>query len=219
LVANQLRTDPKHFLMKPWYWSIVDGCWPRGVTPEENRLSNLDSRPIRRHNITKHYYVAAMRQGTTNSISGDLVADRRRGGRSCMRDPEMVDFLVRAGLPLVRSRGYPDYHPDQPGGSVAGRCVEPKVYEAHRLGPWLDKLRLRPNAFAVPMYNHEYAGLALARRTVTGAATAVSVLGVRRLGRTLLRQAPLTGGGGSSAGCSTSTDRARKSGSTAPWSS
>ncbi len=108
--------------------------------------------------------------------------------------PELVAFLQRAGLRLVWSRGYPDYHPDQPGASVRGRCVEARVFDGRRLGPWLEKLRIRPGAAALPFYNREMPGLGLARRTVKGFLTEVNVRWVRRFGRTLLRQAPLTGG-------------------------
>lgn len=108
--------------------------------------------------------------------------------------PEMVAFLRRLGLRLVRSGGYPDYHPDRPGASVAGRCVEARVFNGRRLGPWLEKLRIRPGAAALPFYNREIAGLGLTRRTVRGLWTAVRVRWVRRFGRTLLREMPLTGG-------------------------
>ncbi len=108
--------------------------------------------------------------------------------------PELVAFLRRAGLRLVRSGGYPDYHPDQPGASVRGRCVEARVFDGRRLGHWLEQLRIRPGAVALPFYNRELPRLGLARRTVKGFLTAVNVRLVRRFGRTLLRQAPLTGG-------------------------
>jgi len=108
--------------------------------------------------------------------------------------PQMVEFLQRLGFRFVRSKGYPDYHPDRPGASIAGRCIEARVFDGHTLGPWLDKLRIRPGAVAMPFYNREIPALGLSRRTVRGFLTAVNVLGVRRFGRTLLRQAPLTGG-------------------------
>lgn len=55
--------------------------------------------------------------------------------------PDMVAFLLKAGLRLRWSKNYPDYHPDLPGGSTRGRCVEASLIEGASLGPWLDKLR------------------------------------------------------------------------------
>jgi len=107
--------------------------------------------------------------------------------------PELVAFLQRSGVRLVRSAGYPDYHPDRPGASVAGRCVEAGIVDGRRLGPWLAKLRIRPGAVTLPFYNREIPLLGLTRRTVRGFWTAVRVRW-RRFGRTLLRQTPLTGG-------------------------
>ena len=108
--------------------------------------------------------------------------------------PALVAFLRGLGLRLVRSAGYPDYHPDQPGASILGRCVEARIFDGRRLGPWLAKLRIRPGAVALPFYNREIPHLGLAGRTVQGFWTAVNVRWVRRFGRRLLRQAPLTGG-------------------------
>jgi 3-oxosteroid 1-dehydrogenase len=108
--------------------------------------------------------------------------------------PELVDFLRGLGFRFVRTTGYPDYHPDEPGASVAGRCVEAKVFNGRTLGPWLAKLLIRPGATAVPFYSREMAGLGLARRTVRGFGTAVRVRWIRRYGRAALRQTPLTGG-------------------------
>jgi 3-oxosteroid 1-dehydrogenase len=109
--------------------------------------------------------------------------------------PQMAGFLQRLGFGFVRTKGYPDYHTDLPGASVTGRCIEAGIFDGRTLGPWLDKLRLQPNAAAMPVYNHELARLALATRTAGGLLTAVNVMGVRGRGRTLLRQVPLTMGG------------------------
>jgi 3-oxosteroid 1-dehydrogenase len=91
--------------------------------------------------------------------------------------PELVELLRRVGMRLVRSRGYPDYHPDQPGASVRGRCVEARVFDGRRLGPWLEKLRIRPGAVDLPFYVREIPGLGLAGRTVKGFWTAVKSAG------------------------------------------
>lgn len=106
------------------------------------------------------------------------------------RGPEMVSFLLKAGLRLRWSKGYPDYHPDLPGASTRGRCVEASVVDGAKLGPWLSKLRLRPSALAVPMYTTEIRWLGLAKRTLRGFLTELWVTRIRKIGR----DPALTGG-------------------------
>src|SRR5579885_1515040 len=43
------------------------------------------------------------------------------------RGPEMVAFLQGLGFEWMAATGYPDYYPDRPGASTAGRCVEGKT--------------------------------------------------------------------------------------------
>ena len=47
---------------------------------------------------------------------------------------EMIDFLVRKGVRLVRCPGYSDYYPNHKGGNAAGRSVEGIPYDAAELG-------------------------------------------------------------------------------------
>jgi 3-oxosteroid 1-dehydrogenase len=54
---------------------------------------------------------------------------------------EMIDFLVRKGVRLVRCPGYSDYYPNHKGGNAAGRSVEGIPYDAAALGGWSDKLQ------------------------------------------------------------------------------
>jgi len=54
---------------------------------------------------------------------------------------EMIDFLVRRGVRLVRCPGYSDYYPNDKGGNAAGRSVEGIPYDAAALGDWSDKLQ------------------------------------------------------------------------------
>jgi 3-oxosteroid 1-dehydrogenase len=54
---------------------------------------------------------------------------------------EMIDFLTRKGVRLVRCPGYSDYYPNHKGGSAAGRSVEGIPYDAAPLGDWSDKLQ------------------------------------------------------------------------------
>lgn len=56
--------------------------------------------------------------------------------------PEMVRFLEAETEVRFAARAFgPDYHPDQPGGSLGGRVMDPLDYDARRLGPALSRLR------------------------------------------------------------------------------
>jgi 3-oxosteroid 1-dehydrogenase len=54
---------------------------------------------------------------------------------------EMVSFMQRKGIRLVRSIGYSDYYPNHKGGNAAGRGVEGAPFDARELGEWRDRLR------------------------------------------------------------------------------
>ena len=54
---------------------------------------------------------------------------------------EMIDFLVRKGVRLVRCPGWSDYYPNHKGGNAAGRSVEGIPYDAAELGDWSDKVQ------------------------------------------------------------------------------
>lgn len=54
---------------------------------------------------------------------------------------EMIDFLQRKGVGLVRCPGWTDYYPNHPGGNVAGRAVEGVPFDAAALGAWSDKVQ------------------------------------------------------------------------------
>jgi 3-oxosteroid 1-dehydrogenase len=54
---------------------------------------------------------------------------------------EMIDFLIRKGVRLVRCAGWSDYYPNHKGGNAAGRAVEGIPFDAARLGSWHDKVQ------------------------------------------------------------------------------
>jgi 3-oxosteroid 1-dehydrogenase len=54
---------------------------------------------------------------------------------------EMINFLTRKGVRLVRCPGYSDYYPNHKGGNVAGRSVEGIPYDAAALRDWSDRLQ------------------------------------------------------------------------------
>ena len=56
--------------------------------------------------------------------------------------PELIDWLETATpLRLQLVKGYPDYHPERPGGKArGGRSLEPKMFAFEDLGDWADKV-------------------------------------------------------------------------------
>ena len=54
---------------------------------------------------------------------------------------EMINFLIRKGVRLVRCPGWSDYYPNHKGGNEAGRAVEGIPYDAAALGNWSDKVQ------------------------------------------------------------------------------
>jgi 3-oxosteroid 1-dehydrogenase len=54
---------------------------------------------------------------------------------------EMITFLLRKGVRLIRCPGWSDYYPNHKGGNAAGRSVEGIPYDAAALGDWSDKLQ------------------------------------------------------------------------------
>ncbi|HEY9304395.1 MAG TPA: FAD-binding protein, partial [Mycobacterium sp.] len=54
---------------------------------------------------------------------------------------EMLDFLIRRGVHLVRCDGWSDYYPNHKGGNAAGRAVEGIPFNAGKLGAWSDKVQ------------------------------------------------------------------------------
>lgn len=66
------------------------------------------------------------------------------------RGPEMLSFVLKnSPLKLCWVPGYSDYYPESPGGKPTGRSVEPKPFNAKKLGPDLDGLE--PPYGKVPM--------------------------------------------------------------------
>jgi 3-oxosteroid 1-dehydrogenase len=54
---------------------------------------------------------------------------------------EMIEFLTRKGVRLVRCPGWSDYYPNHKGGNAIGRAVEGIPYDAAALGDWSDKVQ------------------------------------------------------------------------------
>jgi 3-oxosteroid 1-dehydrogenase len=54
---------------------------------------------------------------------------------------DMITFLLRKGVRLVRCPGWSDYYPNHKGGNAAGRGVEGIPFDAAELGNWSDKVQ------------------------------------------------------------------------------
>lgn len=54
---------------------------------------------------------------------------------------DMINFLTRKGVRLVRCAGWSDYYPNHKGGNASGRAVEGIPFDAARLGDWRDKVQ------------------------------------------------------------------------------
>ncbi len=54
---------------------------------------------------------------------------------------EMINFLTRKGVELIRCAGWSDYYPNHKGGNASGRAVEGIPFDAARLGRWSDKVQ------------------------------------------------------------------------------
>lgn len=107
--------------------------------------------------------------------------------------PLMVEFLQRLGFRWRPSLGYPDYYPDRPGASTAGRCIEGAVFDGRQLGVWLSRLHRYPGMPPIPIHTNEAARFAVMLRTPAGAATALRLAG-RLISHRLRGRLPLTMG-------------------------
>ncbi|MBV9350501.1 MAG: FAD-binding protein [Mycobacterium sp.] len=54
---------------------------------------------------------------------------------------EMINFLLRKGVRLVRCPGWSDYYPNHKGGNAAGRAVEGIPFDAAELGNWSERVQ------------------------------------------------------------------------------
>lgn len=83
------------------------------------------------------------------AIIGDVV-EPERIDTYLQRGPEMLTFVLEhSPLKLCWVPGYSDYYPETPGGKPTGRSVEPKPFDAKKLGE--DLPGLEPPYGKVPM--------------------------------------------------------------------
>jgi len=99
------------------------------------------------------------------------------------RGPEMLSFVLEhTPLKMCWVPGYSDYYPEAPGGRPRGRSIEPKPFDARKLGP--DEAGLEPAYGKVPLnvvvMQQDYVRLNQLKRHPRGVLRSVKV-GVRTM--------------------------------------
>ncbi len=97
--------------------------------------------------------------------------------------PKMVEWLQSLGMRLHYGKGYSDYYPELPGGSVPGRLVEPEPFDLKKLGDWKDKINL---TLPIPVYTLDGVQIALSMRSFKAFLNTANVIGIRTLGSLLI---------------------------------
>ncbi|KLO26991.1 3-ketosteroid-delta-1-dehydrogenase [Mycolicibacter heraklionensis] len=84
-----------------------------------------------------------------HTIIGDVVPAEKID-TYLQRGPEMLSFVLKnSPLKMCWVPGYADYYPEQPGGKPTGRSIEPKPFNAKKLGA--DMNGLEPAYGKVPL--------------------------------------------------------------------
>lgn len=107
---------------------------------------------------------------------------------------EMITFLTRKGVRLVRCPGWSDYYPNHKGGNTAGRGVEGIPFDGAKLGDW--SRRVQPpmaKNFGFVVLTNELRSVQYFNRAPRAFAVATRVL-LRSLSARMLRRQILTNG-------------------------
>lgn len=107
--------------------------------------------------------------------------------------PKMVEWLEGLGFRFHYGKGYSDYYPELPGGSVPGRLVEPEPFDLKKLGDWKDKINI---SLSIPVYTLDGVQIALAFRSFSAFLNTANVIGIRTMGSLIIGK-KLAGIGGS----------------------
>ena len=107
---------------------------------------------------------------------------------------QMLTFLQRKGVQLVRCEGYSDYYPNAKGGNARGRSVEGVPFDARQLGEWHDKLQPSlAKGYGLTVKTNELRSVQYFNRSPQAFTTAARVF-LRTKAGTLRRQELLTNG-------------------------
>jgi succinate dehydrogenase/fumarate reductase flavoprotein subunit len=107
--------------------------------------------------------------------------------------PKMVEWLESLGFRFHYGKGYADYYPELPGGSVTGRLVEPEPFDLKKLGSWKNKINI---SLAILVYTLDGVQIALAFRSFKAFLNTANVIGIRTMGSLIIGK-KLAGIGGS----------------------
>ena len=66
----------------------------------------------------------------------DQGSSKQRREAFLTQGPEMISFIHRKGVRLVRCEGYADYYDNRRGGNARGRAIEGVPWDGHQLGEW-----------------------------------------------------------------------------------
>jgi 3-oxosteroid 1-dehydrogenase len=106
----------------------------------------------------------------------------------------MLDLLREKGLRVFRPKAYPDYHALAPGASLDGRALMLPPFDKRRLGAWEERVFSGPDPLGLKIQSDEFAGLVLARRTMSGKGTVAKVIGRTLWGRLTRKNFAVRGG-------------------------
>lgn len=108
---------------------------------------------------------------------------------------EMINFLLRKGVRLVRCPGWSDYYPNHKGGNAAGRSVEGIPFDAAELGNWSERVQpsLGKNYGGYVVKTNELRSVQYYNRTPRAFAVAMRVF-VRTAAARIRRREILTNG-------------------------
>jgi 3-oxosteroid 1-dehydrogenase len=107
---------------------------------------------------------------------------------------EMITFLQRKGVQLVRCPGWADYYCNRSGGNIAGRGVEGVAFDASVLGEWQEKMPASlSKSHGLAMRTNELRAVQYFNRSPANFAKAAQVFTRTKLGR-LQRKDLLTNG-------------------------
>ena len=129
-----------------------------------------------------------------DSLIGDAVGpasslERRR--TYVENAPHMARFLSSLGFKWRSSKGYPDYHPDLPGGREHGRSIEGDVFDLRQLGDWRQHLNFSPSYPIPPLFGYE-AGTITRAGTSLGAFASLMRVVLRAVAHRALGREPAT---------------------------
>ena len=95
------------------------------------------------------------------------VSSRERKMAFLTAIPDVVTMLQGLGVRWMRSKDYPDYYPDKPGGMI-GRSLEVKAFDTKELGAWFTSSRAAKSGIPVPLATDDVWELSRAWSTPSG---------------------------------------------------